>query len=184
MKIFNLSGKFLFDINRRFSYEGDKKFKIEDVDLESKDFQDLDFENVLFVGGNFDNANACGVKILKTSFEGAWLCDIDLSAANLEYVEFYDIEAYGAKFREAKISNAIFFGANLSRADFCGSMLRDVVFKEDNIGHKTDLSGADFTDVNLSSVTFEGALYDAKTRFPTGFNPSWHSGLERTVEDE
>lgn len=99
MKIFNLSGKFLFEFDSRFVWERNQKFKIEDADFEEKDIQNLEIENVLFEGGNFDNANARGIKILRSNFEGVWLCDVDLSSACLGQVEFYDVEAYRAKFR-------------------------------------------------------------------------------------
>lgn len=183
MKVFNLSGKFLFDVvDNHFCHKGPQKRRVEDVDLESKDFKNVVLENLLFESGNFDDAHAKGVKILSCDFEGSWLCNADFSDSYLEKVEFYDVQAYGAKFTETQLIEVAFLGANLAGADFRGGVLGNVTFRSDNMLHKTDLSGVDFSNVDLSRVKFEGALYDAMTKFPRGFESSRYPGLVRIAE--
>ena len=58
-----------------------------------------------------------------------------------------------------------------------GSILDDVIIGKDNIDHLSDISGADFVNVNLDGVRFEGVKYDSFTEFPSDFDPSSRVGL-------
>jgi uncharacterized protein YjbI with pentapeptide repeats len=179
MKVYNLYGKLLFDIKKNFSFGDNNKLKITDVDFREKELKNMFFENIFFEGGNFDSADACNVNIKKVIFEGSWVCEIDLCGAILEDVEFYDVQAYNAKFKSSAILKCSFFGANLSGSDFSDAKLEDVIFTKDNINHKTDLTGVNFTNVDLTKVNFESAIYNNETKFPDKFEPYKCVGLEK-----
>jgi uncharacterized protein YjbI with pentapeptide repeats len=65
-------------------------------------------------------------------------------------IDLSDAQMRGFEFSEANLSGAILRGANLRAADLSG----------------TDLSGADLRDADLT-----GATYNAKTKWPSGFEP-------------
>ena len=89
----------------------------------------------------------------------------------------------------AKFQNVSFAACNLRWADLRGADLRDAWFISLLNGYggrsmwvETDLRGADFSGAdirgaNLNSALleaskFEGALYDEKTKWPVGFDPT------------
>jgi uncharacterized protein YjbI with pentapeptide repeats len=84
----------------------------------------------------------------------AWSC---LSEADLRESNLQSINLSCANLSRANLSE----GANLSFADLSRADLSDV-----------DLRGTNLEGANLEGATLDGALYNEKTIFPRGFNPS------------
>lgn len=91
---------------------------------------------------------------------------LDLSGAKLYWASLGD-----ADLSFANLSNADLRGAQLCRATCRGTNFSGANLGLDNIGGRTNLSGADLSTANLTGATFTGALYDDFTRFPAGFDP-------------
>lgn len=177
MKITNSSGKFLFDAaDKRIRFVAPGR-RIYDVDMRGVNLDGFCIENVLFEGGDFERAQVVEARIKATVFEGSWICEMNCSSSAFEIVEFYDVQAYGARLDRASLSEVKFLGSNLSNSSFVNVDMRDVFFGKDNVGHKTDLSGVDFRGSRFFSVKFEGAVFDGQTHFPQDFDPRSVSGL-------
>jgi len=85
----------------------------------------------------------------------AYLREADLSGANLR-----EVNLSGAYMPKADLSWATLSGADLREADLSGANLREA-----------DLSGADLREASLSEANLERVTYDARTRWPDGFDP-------------
>ncbi len=92
-----------------------------------------------------------GISFRRATLYWACLAEADLSGCNFEEADL----------RGATLTGAILVGANLRLAQLC----------RDNLGGPTRLQGADLSGANLSGANLEGAEYDARTRFPPGFQP-------------
>ena len=183
MKIANLNGEVLFEIPSSRARTVDGIVRLEDIDLSLADLSGGAFRTLLFTLGDFDGAQFERSVFQKVEFEGSAMSDVNMTAATIEEVAFYAVYAYGAKFVGAKLLKVSFRGSNLSEADFSFAKFEEVFFGKDNTGHKTNLSGANLSNVNLSDAVFEGVEYDDLTKFPTGFNPTSHRGFERKMSE-
>ena len=74
----------------------------------------------------------------------------------------------GANLRRAPLAGAALRGADLRRADLTGADLRGA-----------DLRGADLSGALLLSADLTGVRYDARTRWPAGFQPLNHGAVRR-----
>ena len=110
-----------------------------------------------FEGADLSGLSAPLVRTLRgRSFKRAILYWANLQAADLSGCDF---EA--ANLRGAHLQDAILVGANL----------RNAQLGRDNLGGSTHLEGADLTLAQQHGADFNGALYDARTKFPSGFDP-------------
>jgi uncharacterized protein YjbI with pentapeptide repeats len=82
----------------------------------------------------------------------AMMAGADLSGCNFE----------GAELRGANLRDACLIGANLCRANL----------SVDNLGGTTSLHGANLTNAVLDGANMSGAMFDRRTVFPVGFDPS------------
>jgi len=88
-----------------------------------------------------------GVRLRGANLFGAAMNDCNLDGADLASSRMVDVSLRGARLR----------GADLRGADFCGSGLNAVL-----------------TPGRLEGADFFGALYNAATRWPRGFDPGAH----------
>lgn len=119
-------------------------------------------------GAMLDHVAADGLMCMGTRFENATFRDADL----------YWLIAFGASFRNAVMDGCVFRGADLKEADFNGASLRNAKFLGNNLGGRTDLSGADLATAVIDGADFTGASYDLNTKFPPGFDPLDHGLLK------
>lgn len=177
MKILSSSGAELAEIREsRCKVYGDA-ISVNDVNLKSAHLSNVILNNLTFSLGDFDGAVFEGGSLKNINFEGSIMFDVDMRRALIENSTFYAIQGYGSKFQSSILRNVRFLGSSMQGADFSGSILDGVSFGKDNIEHLSDISGADFSDVNLDSVRFEGVKYDSSTQFPDGFDPTSCAGL-------
>jgi uncharacterized protein YjbI with pentapeptide repeats len=88
---------------------------------------------------------------------GADLHGVDMRGARLYYVNLAGAILSGTELHGADLRGTILKQADLQSANLCGAVLRH-----------TDLTGEKLT----------GARYDARTRWPTGFDPLRHGAVE------
>ena len=104
------------------------------------------------------------------------LREIDLSGAiardaywarvDFSYADFYRADLTRTSLRNAILKGAQLREAVLEDAVLSGTQCADANFKMAN------LRGADLTErVSLESANFEDTVYDARTRFPSTFDP-------------
>jgi uncharacterized protein YjbI with pentapeptide repeats len=156
----------------RFRHCSFLRTSLDDSDLSKAVFEDCRFDDTIVTHTRMEGARFDRVK-------GSWrACDAagaDLHAANLAGLDLDDVKAVGANFSqvdavklwcfECDLSAADFTGAKLQRASITSCALRGSKFRD------ADVSGADLGGQDLDGVDLAGAKYDAKTRFPKGFDP-------------
>jgi hypothetical protein len=81
----------------------------------------------------------------------------------------------------ARLSGSVLQGAKLVKANLAGATLTGVELMNSSLQgadlRGAKLQGADLTGADLKDVQLTGALYDARTRWPSGFDPSRHGAL-------
>ncbi len=100
-----------------------------------------------------NGANLDGAVLIFPPLPGADLMGASLSGANLDSVDLRH-----ANLSLTTLSDASLRGADLSRADLSNA----------------NADGSDLRRADLTRVTLTGALYDASTRWPAGFDPIKH----------
>lgn len=104
-----------------------------------------DWQKVQLVEVWWEGVDARGIDFFQANFERA-----GLAGAHLHKTVFYQTSLRGAVLRNADLREA-----NLEEADLSG----------------VNLNGADLTGAKLRDAKLEGIKYDAKTKWPTGFQP-------------
>ena len=102
--------------------------------------------------GNADltGADMGGARLVGTNLAGAHLVGANLEGACLQWANLVAANLMGAILSEANLEGAELKWANLARAN---------------------LAGADLEDTHLTWARLRGAIYDARTRWPAGFDP-------------
>ncbi len=131
------------------------KHKLTGIDLSGANlsgfmfgFADLSKANLR--GADLRNATIGGCDLSEANLAGS-----DLSNARLVASSFSRANLVGAKLVNARIDEAAIRPSDFSGANLSGS----------------DLSGAMLANVNLAGAKLAGARFDAKTRWPVGFDP-------------
>lgn len=118
-----------------------------------------------------------GTELRAEDLRGVCLDGADLREEKLTGVDFKNTTLRGANFEDAELYNCCFAGADLVGCRMSGAWLHGATFKG------ADLRGADFrgrsmiqinTVGRLEGADFFGALYNAATRWPRGFDPAAH----------
>ncbi|MFC4161368.1 pentapeptide repeat-containing protein [Chitinimonas lacunae] len=132
---------------------------------------ELDELPMYFCCENLDDRDWRGAVLRGAVFEGVSMCDTRLAHADLSGAEFYLCMGAGEVFRNATLCDARFLGGRFEGVSFAGADLRNAAFCKDELDNYVILCGADFTDALLDGAVFDGAVYNAATRFPPGFEP-------------
>ncbi len=98
--------------------------------------------------------------------------DTSLAGASLKRCDFYWLLAHDMDFAGADLEDCVFRGCALSAANFTGARLVRTRFAKDNLGGRTDLSGANLAGALIVGADFRGAEYDTATQFPPRFDPA------------
>ncbi len=127
-------------------------------DLHKANFQEADLENADLRGATLTGTNLTGARVAGARFEGA----------------IYDNETIFPSGVEASNlgMHRVGRGCVLQRVELTGVRLRDTQL------HDAFLLGTDLSKAVLSADAVKGAFYDAKTQFPTGYDPQ-HRGATR-----
>ncbi|MEQ2008088.1 MAG: pentapeptide repeat-containing protein [Limisphaerales bacterium] len=155
-------------------------------DFSGKDLQNRDLRREDLLGANLAGANLTAADMTDAVMKKA-----NLKEANLSRARMGGADLTGADLREANFELAGIQGANLSQANLEGLDLKGLSLQNCNLRGANlrgasgfrDLTRADFRDADLrgtyllgavdyngSSAKFAGAKYDARTRWPKGFD--------------
>lgn len=109
---------------------------------------------------SFRHANLRGAFMADAVFDGSDFTSANLITTFLDRSSlvdccFQNCVAFSCGFRKVDLRGADFTGAQVGGAHFNGAMLQ----------------GASLLCMDLELATFEGAVYDAHTVWPAGFNP-------------
>ncbi len=138
---------------------------LDGVNLQRADLRGALLDRARLIGAHLDGANLAdtrlrGARLERSSLEGA-----DLRAADLR----------GARLGGASLNGADLRGANLEEGSLRGARLRKARLGDARLGG-ADLRGANVQDADLAGADLVGAdcmgaIYNAATRWPQGFEP-------------
>jgi uncharacterized protein YjbI with pentapeptide repeats len=121
---------------------------------------DADLRRAFLPGADLRKAILAGADL-----RGAFLVGADLRAANFSFT-YSEPRTDGTWDMGILLSSAADLrGSNLQRADLRGARLWS-----SHLGY-ANLRGANLSDADLSGSILAGAVYDAHTRWPEGFDP-------------
>ena len=130
------------------------------------------------VGANLNCANLAGADLTGASLEGTDLVGANLSHVRLRYAFMEEALLEGANLRRANLIHAKLKRADLSRASLLGANLTGADLKRTDL-ERAVLSGADLSGTKLGRTNLSGAISDARTIWPEGFDPQVFRGLTR-----
>jgi uncharacterized protein YjbI with pentapeptide repeats len=138
------------------------------VDLNKADLFKANLKNSILNNAQLDNANLkeanlssadlSNAKLRRTQLSGADLSNAKLSGADLSEADLKRLIPE-ANENQVQSSGTILKGADLRNAILTNADLRNV-----------DLRNANLDNAVLDNVNLQGALYDEKTKFPSGFD--------------
>ena len=163
--------------------DGKKKYKVNwpGKDLIKRDLRQLDLSDYNLEDADMTFTNLDDVKLIGTNLQGADLNFAHAAGANFTGADLRDSRITGAYLQAAVFDKANLSGLDLTRANFSGCKFRGADLRKlKGIGtiSKADFTGADLRGANLlkatdnvgNSAIFRNAKYDAKTRWPLGFD--------------
>lgn len=140
-------------------------------------FSGHDFTGRPKVTGNYHQSRLNGTNFQGMKFTDASFDQCDLAGANMKDAVFGSgTNFYRSTLNGANLSGVNFAGAHINSVNFRGADLRGaknlVDVKKANF-QRADLRGADFSKIKqpMVDLRWENAIYDAKTKFPVGFDP-------------
>ena len=140
-------------------------------------FSGHDFTGKPKVTGNYHQSRLNGTNFQGMRFTDASFEQCDLAGANMKDAVFGPgTNFYRCTMNGANLTGVNFAGAHINSVNFRGADLRGsknlVDVKRANF-QRADLRGADLSKMKQPMVDLEwdDAIYDAKTKFPAGFDP-------------
>ncbi len=107
---------------------------------------------------------------------GAQLSSAGLEFADLDFADLDFANFAGASLRYASLSDAHLSQTNLTDANLTGADLERAQLTLANLANaslfRANIQGADLTGADLTNTDLTGAVYNASTQFPSGFDPS------------
>lgn len=154
----------------------DPRLDFTGMDLHGADLQAVDLSFADLKRSDLTGANLAHADLRHALLEDAALADAALPGADIRGAAMYETNLKGADLRnanaallriaEGQYASALFFGADLRNADLRGADLRGALLPN------ADLRGTDLRGTDLQATVLRGAMYDLRTRFPSGFDPS------------
>jgi hypothetical protein len=117
-------------------------------------------------------ADLLGAQLQRAQLSGAQLQGADLRSAQLQNADFTGAQLEHADFSAAQLQGAQLFGAHLQSASLSAAHLQDAYLSG------AHLQGADLTNAQLQGAQLPGAVDDASTGWPEGFD-SKAAGVRR-----
>ncbi len=157
--------------------EGEKmpSVRAEKVILAGARLQGADLHESKFSGANLGRADLVKADLRRADLGGAHLDEAQLTGVFMRGAYLKAASLRGANLQQAYLSSA-----NLVRADLTGATLTDADLRGANLTEavlvdailsNAQLQGANLTRARLGRAVLKDARYDAKTRWPAGFNP-------------
>jgi uncharacterized protein YjbI with pentapeptide repeats len=167
-----------------------KAVALQNADLGSTTFKELDLEQAYMTKVNFVGAHLTKLKLYQSLFDSCILSNSNLSAGSFDSVEIHRSQVTGTDFSDANLSSflfqrcrmdlSIFHGSQISAcrftkcdlrdADFQNARLKNVVFRDCDLRnarfpatvfHHVDLRGSQITGIYLESKQLQAVILDA-----------------------
>lgn len=162
---------------------GVRRVDLARVNLEEAPLAETDLEAVRLDHANLRRADLSFARLGTASLSGAelagaFLAGVDLGGADLSHATLDGARANeAADFSEANLRNASLDGAWLRTARLDRAVMTGATFAGADLFHATlrgaDLGGADLSGArHLSAADLAEARWDARTRWPKGFDPA------------
>lgn len=153
------------------------KAKLEDANLEEASLRDAAFShtnapNINLRGANLIQSKWFDCNLFRADMRGAHGVRCDFSFSYLEAVKLDDGNFYQADFAYADLTSASLARANLERATFGAANLASANLVE------AKLKSADLKNAKLDQAVLTGAVFDAETQWPEGFDPVSHGAIQ------
>lgn len=137
--------------------------------LKKLDFSGAELVRANFGGERFGTVNLSDANLTEACLKATIFGKVRLDGTIASRVDCSGLIAAGAEFNECRLDGAMFNRGVLTGCKFVYCELHGVDFSE------ADFSGADLRHQDdLDEALFTGARYDARTRFPKGFEPEAH----------
>lgn len=140
-------------------------------------FSGHDFTAKPKVTGKYHQSRLNGTNFQGMKFRNASFEQCDLAETNMKGAVFGPgTKFYRCTLNGADLAGVDFAGAHIDSVNFRGADLRGaknlVDVKKSNF-QRADLRGADLSKMKqpMVGVVWDDAIYDAKTKFPAGFDP-------------
>ena len=122
-------------------------------------------------------------------FAGSVLHGLDLSGSDLREADFSNCDLYWLNLFNANCNGCVFTravleGANLKSACFRNADFSMAKITADRLGRPSSLAHANLEGAKLNDAALEGTQYDAKTVFPSDFNPKQHGMVLVPIVDD
>ena len=161
---------------------------LHEVSLYDADLTNADLTNANLTGADLHGAVLSGAVLRGANLQGAKLRAVDMSNADLTDADLRDARLNRGgrggsgksprrptSLKRARLTRANLSGADLRRVDLHSADLTDATLVGANLRgvglHLASLYGADLTGADLTGAVLSGATYNAKTRWPVGFEP-------------
>jgi hypothetical protein len=131
------------------------------LELPAGSLEHANLQRAALWGADLRFATLRAANLSHADFREADLSFTDLLDANLDHVDLTGAHLQSARLLGTTFVNANLAGADLSRTEMIGTRLTDAW-----------LGGATLEEAYLSNVRFDGARYDAATRWPAGLDPA------------
>ena len=123
----------------------------------------------IFLG---ENADFSGLVVNARALRGVNLVLADLSKSRLIGLDLYEARLEGCNLSNSSFRGVLFSGAEMSGANLYNARMVNRVYLEKATLVNANLKQADLRKVFWDGVNLEGAKYNAKTKFPNGFDPA------------
>ena len=133
--------------------------------LHGATFEDVDMRDASLGEADLSDTNLARSDLRGATFEHTQLTDAILSHAQLDDAKLSGSYIYGTAFYGADLTNAEVHMAIVSEARFDEAILAGTSFTG------SVLDGSDFSMAELAGADFQGACYNAATKWPTDFSP-------------
>ena len=138
--------------------------------LSCVEFHNVDLSQAIFLGSDLSYSIISKSNLSQANCGGA-----DLACATLNGVNFKEANLVRANLWESSLQRSNLQGGNLIQACLKNANLKGANLRNTDLtlanASLVNLIGADLSTAILHRTSLSGALYDATTRFPKGFDP-------------
>ncbi len=140
------------------------KTNLQGANLENANFYRTSLSYVLMQNAKLEKANLSETKIYEAHFENAEMSGAMLRSADIQHTNFT-----GGRLHRINLNDAYLSMVSLRNTSLAGATVKNAFFQVVDL-ENADVSHTDFTGTRLKLAHFDGALYTAETKWPTGFD--------------
>lgn len=152
-------------------YELLKNYIRGETNFQRSQLKKIKLNHVTLKAVNLNSSNLTGAELKQANLNNSSFKDANLSNANLEKALLKEVDFESACLNRVNFTDAHLEGSNFRAASLKDADLRDGYFVN------VSFQDADLSNAKLQGANLKGAMYNAKTVFDPGFDPS-NVGME------